>query len=68
MGTNKSVKKYKTLEEKTIDLQEQEHKHHKLFDKFAILDLSDEQKSEIAQNIIEDLNTGVEYRSQMLLA
>jgi len=39
-----------------------------VFDQIAIWELPGEQKTEVAQTIIDDLSTGVEYRSQMVLS
>ena len=50
-----------------MDYQKQE-KHNNLFEKIAIRNLSGEQKTDIATTIIEDVETGIEYRSQMVLS
>jgi uncharacterized membrane protein len=39
-----------------------------LFDRLAIWALPGEIKNTIAETIIDDLNTGVEYRAQMILS
>ncbi len=47
---------------------EQQEKHNSIFDKVAIWDLEGEQKTEVAKTIIEDVETGIEYWSQMILS
>ncbi|USN57542.1 MAG: hypothetical protein H6766_03815 [Candidatus Peribacteria bacterium] len=49
-------------------ISDQEDKHHRLFDHLAIWALSGEVKNDLAKTIIDDLNTGVGYRAQMILS
>lgn len=54
-----------TPEEQVV---EQPTKRRRLFDRLAIRALPGEVKNDLAETIIDDLNTGVEYRAQMILS
>lgn len=71
-GANPEAKKAKQIEkikDSTPDqLSGDGERHQRFFDRIAVWNLRGEIKSDVAQTIIDDLNTGIEYRSQMLLA
>lgn len=54
-----------SVEDESIDNQE---KYHRFFDRIAMRVLPGEIKNDIAETIIDDLNTGIDYRSQMMLS